>query len=125
MYAISYPSGTIYEDGVEVEQRDDNPALQRYLVWLRADGTPEVLRDARTYPSIKVNAWQLIQALSQKGLLETVDAAANASSDVLVRMGWQRAPIFLSNDPLILSLCAALSIGDDARQDVFELAASL
>jgi hypothetical protein len=125
MYAISFPSGTIYKDGVEIEQRDDNPVLQEYLTWLRQDNTPTKLEDTPPLPSITVTAWQLIQALNQVALLEVIDTAVSNSTDILMKMGWQRAPNFTSDEPLVINLCKGIGISDSQRQDIFTLASAL
>ena len=124
MYTMT-TSGVLRKGDEIIPLDDSTPAYQAYVAWLEEGNGPQSVEDSQVYPSVHVTSWQLIQALSQSGMLETVDAAANASPDVLVRMGWQRAPTFVSDDPLILSLCAALKIDDATRQSVFELAAGL
>jgi hypothetical protein len=124
MYTVT-TSGVLRLGDEIVPLDDSTPAYQAYAAWLAQGNGPQIVDDGPAHPSIYVTSWQLIQALDRNGMLETVDAAANASPDILVRMGWQRAPVFVSDDPLILSLCASLRIDDDSRQAVFELAVTL
>lgn len=108
--------------GDEVIPLDDStPEYQAYAAWL-AEGNGPQLVDATVYSSIQVTAWQLIQALSQVGLLQTVETAASGSNDVLIRMGWQRAPNFVSDDQFVINLASAVGVDRDGLQRLFELA---
>jgi hypothetical protein len=124
MYTLTR-EGVLKLNSVVVPLDDSTPEYQAYVAWLAEGNGPQMIDDGPVYPSIRVTVWQLIQALSATGMLETVDAAASASSDAMVRLGWQRAPNFQSDDPLILAVCSTLGIDDASRQRVFELAAGL
>lgn len=117
MFSVSQPSGTICKDGDAVAD------FSEYEAFLRAGGTPEQLQDERDpFPRIEVTAWQLIQALAEKGWLQDVEAAVAASNNPLVKYGWQRAPTFWSDHALSLALGAGIGKTRAEMHQLFELA---
>jgi len=115
-------SGGLRRDGEVVPLNDSTPEYQAYVAWLAAGNGPQIVDEEPAYPRIEVTAWKLIQALDRVGLLSAIDAAASASSDPLVRMGWQRAPYFYSDSELVLKIAADMGIQREQIQTIFELA---
>jgi hypothetical protein len=72
----------------------------------------------------KVMAGQLIRALSQLGLLATIDAAV-AKADALTQRLWARAATFPRNDPLLLSFAPTVNLAAADLDNIFRLAATL
>ncbi|MBX3498762.1 MAG: hypothetical protein KF889_04905 [Alphaproteobacteria bacterium] len=70
-----------------------------------------------------VSAGQLIRALDQVDLLDTVDAAV-AQADSLTQRLWARAAIFERSDPLIVGMAAAIGQTTEQLDDLFRLAAT-
>jgi hypothetical protein len=123
MFSISYPSGTIRQNGEMIEP--GSPEFDAYVAFLQAEGTPEPLQDPpEVYPRIEVSAWQLVQALAEKGWLQQVEDAVAASTDLLVKYGWTRAPVFWSDHALSIGLGASIGKTRAELQGLFELAKS-
>jgi hypothetical protein len=124
MYTIT-KSGVLKQEGVPIPLDDSTPEYQAYVNWLADGNGPTLVDDDPEYPRITVTAWQLIQALKQTNLLAAVDNAANSSSDILVRMGWQRAPYFYSDEVFVLEIANDMGVPRDTLQELFKLASSL
>ena len=123
MYTLT-TSGVLRIGDTVIPMDDSKPEYQAYVAWLQQGNGPTYIDDGPVYETITVTAWQLIQALSQLGLLDAVENAANSSPHLLVRLGWQRAPNFRSDDPLVQALGQSLNINRDDLQNLFVLAAS-
>jgi hypothetical protein len=115
-WSISYPSGTIYKDGVV--QAD----LSEYVQFLQGGGTPAPLQDAPPRRRIVVTAWQLVQELIAQDLYDRVDMAVAASGNKTVQAGWSRAPFFFSDEAMTLQIGATLGKTEDQMYALFESA---
>ena len=128
MYTISYPSGTVRNEGVIVPQDVTNPANIVYAAWLSAGNGPLAISDQEPEPTrqhITVSAWQLRKALIANGMHEQVKQAVAGSGDDLLITGWEYAAEFESDHPMLLAMLPALGMNEDAMYALFEQAKAL
>lgn len=125
MYTLDPTTGTLRKDGVVIPNDDSTLEYQAYVAWLAQGNGPSMIHGEPAYPRIEVSAWQLVQALDRKGLLEKVDSIAESHPSPLVRIGWKKAPTFWSDQPLTLGLAPLIPLTRAEMQAVFELADTL
>lgn len=73
-------------------------------------------------PLITVSAWQFRKAVNQLNLRNSIETAVTASTDQNLKDGWEYAIEFKSNDPLVLSMGAAIGKSEDEVYQVFQSA---
>ena len=122
MYTISYPSGTIRKDGIEVLPGAD---MDAYVDWLRAGNGPTPLQDPPVPRRITVSAWQIRKGLNQLGLRDQVEAAVAASNSRDLSDGWQHAVEFESDNAFVVAMAASLGMTNAEMRALFELAEGL
>jgi hypothetical protein len=127
-WTISYPSGTIRENGVSIGLDDSTPAFQRYIAFLRGGGGPTQIADqevpaVRTH--ITVSAWKLRKALNQVGMRQQIEDAVANSGDQNWKDAWEFVTDWDSDHPLLLAGLSSLNMTEEQMYSIFELAASL
>lgn len=122
MYTISYPSGTIRKEGIEVLS---GPDMDAYVDWLRAGNGPTPLQDPVLPRQITVSAYQLRKALNRLGLRDQVEAAVSSSADREIQDGWEYAAEFQSDHVFVIAMAASLGMSSEEMRSLFELAESL
>lgn len=111
-------------DGAAIPSDTRNLDYQAWQRWVEAGGVTLPADPVET-TSVRVDAWQMAQALIALGLIDDVEAAVAASTDPLVKYGWSKALYFVRTDPLVVSMGAALGKTDAELDALFALAETL
>lgn len=128
MYTISYPSGTLRNEGVVIEQNDNLQPYRDYVAWLHAGNGPTPIADQEFPPvrqHITISPWQLRKALNAQGLRQTVEDFVTNSGDKDLQDAYEFATEWQSDNPLLLSKLGNIGMTEDAMYALFELAATL
>lgn len=104
-WAISYPSGDIYKDGVRVVGD-----LSEWVAFLTSGGTPEVLQDP-TQDTIMVTLGQMLRAFEQ--------ANPSAYQAILDNI------YYMSDDANLGVFCDMVGMSAEDRYATFQLAQTL
>jgi hypothetical protein len=108
---------------------EDNSTIERFG-FSRADfpdaqppELPEWIPEPR--PVYTCSPWQIRKALLNQGLRQTVEDAVAASTDYILKDGWEYASAFVSNDPFVISMGSSLGMDQDGIDNLIQYAATL
>lgn len=95
-----------------------------YIAWIAAGNTPEPANPPPPLVYI-CDPWQIRKALTQLGLRDAVERAVAASTDQALKDGWAHAPRFVSDDPFVIAMGAALGKTPEETAAVIQLGSTL
>lgn len=127
-YRVSIQAGTVTRiaDGVVIAPTSDdqNPDYLAYRAWLSEGNEAEVVNEPEADPPIRIDAYQLREALNQLGLRATIESLVNQGSQTLRDM-WEYKTEYHSDHPEVLNLGAAVGKTPDEIRQVFLFAAGI
>jgi len=126
MYRINTANGDIHcPDGAIIRVPYEDEGYAAYSSWVQAGNSPECFDGGSDVPT-SVTRFQALAALEAFGMLDTVEAMmASPSMPKMARLAWQNALMFERNSPTATNLAAALSLSEQALDDLFRAAASV
>lgn len=107
-------------DGAFIPVDPDNRDYQEFLA--SGEVPAPWVEPPAPLPTV-VSAFQARAALASAGLLGTVNAMMDASTDVQAKLAWEYATELLRTSPTVVAMGAALQL-DDAALDALFIAAS-
>ena len=90
-------------------------------LWVEGE-TVTVSPLAKANPVINVSSNQLMRALIELNLYDSIDSAVTASNNKEVQVLWNRASSFSSDDHMVLTMGQAIGKTEDEIYQVFQLA---
>lgn len=82
-------------------------------------------RPAPPDPVYSCTPWQIRKALNNLGLRQQVEDSIAASTDYELKDGWEYATEFLSNDPFVITMGAALGKTEAETAELIQWASTL
>lgn len=76
-------------------------------------------------PVYTCDAWQLCKALIEAGLIQAVEDAVAASNDPVLKYGWAKASKYRSDEPLVISMGAAIGKTEEETRALIQYASTL
>lgn len=131
-YKVHIQAGTVSRIADDVliapTSDDQNPDYLAYRAWLEAGGEPDVIDDPDYNPDadlpIRIDAFQLREALNQLGLRSTIEILVANGSQTLKDM-WEYKTEYHSDHPNVLALGAAVGKTPGEIRQVFLFAAGI
>lgn len=127
-YRVSIQAGTVTRiaDGVVVAPTSDDqdPDYLEYRAWLADGNEAEVVNEPEADPPIRIDAFQLREALNQLGLRSTIEDLVATGPQSLKDM-WEYKTEYHSDHPEVLALGAAIGKTPGEIRQVFLFAAGI
>ena len=127
-----YPELTADDFAEHIQLRDDSDGRGPYIAAWNHPTLPQPteaeLADASDAPPREVytcSPWQIRKALLNQGLRQTVEDAVAASTDYILKDGWEYASAFVSNDPFVISMGSSLGMDQDGIDNLIQYASTL
>jgi len=92
--------------------------------WIAVGNTPEPA-DPLPPPVYTCSPWQIRKALNAMSLRQAVEDAVAASTDQVLKDGWEYATEFRSNDPFVISVGTALGKNEQETAELIQYASTL
>jgi len=127
-----YPELTDADFASHIQLRDDSDGRGPYIAAWNHPALPQpteaelaVASDAPPREVYSCSPWQIRKALLNQGLRQTVEDAVAASTDYILKDGWEYASAFVSNDPFVISMGSSLGMDQDGIDNLIQYAATL
>ena len=83
------------------------------------------IEEEQTVPVYSCTPWQIRKALNNLGLRQQVEDSIAASTDHELKDGWEYATDFISNDPFVITMGAALGKTEAETAELIQWAGTL
>jgi len=127
-----YPELTADDFAELIQLRDDSDGRGPYIAaWNHptllqpTDAELATASDAAPREIYTCSPWQIRKALLDRGLRQQVEDAVAASTDYILKDGWEYASAFVSNDPFVVSMGQSLGMDQDGIDSLIQYAATL
>lgn len=112
------------EDQAVIPFDDANVDYRDYLAWIEQGNVPVLSGGVPVVVPMSVTPLQARRALLGAGLLDAVQAAANAADDE-TRLAWEYSSSVERASPFVAKLALAIGLSDEQVDDLFREAAVL
>jgi hypothetical protein len=127
-----YPELTDADFAEHIQLRDDSDGRGPYIAAWNHPTLPQptdeqlaTASDAAPREIYTCSPWQIRKALLDRGLRQSVEDAVAASTDYVLRDGWEYATEIKSNDSFVIIMGQPLGLDQDGIDELIQYAGTL